>query len=60
MRYGENVDEVMENDDWICPGCRDICNCSFCRIAKVIQGVEEGMPSVGVAADWVHVQKGGG
>lgn len=35
MRYGENVDEVeVMGDDWRCPPCRDICNCSFCRTRK--------------------------
>ncbi|XP_019184226.1 PREDICTED: cell division cycle-associated 7-like protein [Ipomoea nil] len=34
MRYGENVIEVNENPSWICPGCRDICNCSRCRRVK--------------------------
>ncbi|KAL3818772.1 hypothetical protein ACJIZ3_004677 [Penstemon smallii] len=31
MRYGENVIEVNENPNWICPVCRGICNCSRCR-----------------------------
>ena len=31
MRYGENITEVNENKDWICPHCRDLCNCSFHR-----------------------------
>ncbi|KAG7650914.1 putative transcription factor C2H2 family [Arabidopsis thaliana] len=30
-RYGENAEEVAKLDDWICPQCRGICNCSFCR-----------------------------
>ncbi|KAL0448279.1 UNVERIFIED_CONTAM: Cell division cycle-associated 7-like protein [Sesamum latifolium] len=34
MRYGENVMEVNENPDWICPVCRGICNCSRCRREK--------------------------
>jgi hypothetical protein len=34
MRYGEHVLEALENPDWICPVCRDICNCSFCRTKK--------------------------
>ncbi|KAL5562528.1 hypothetical protein UlMin_032275 [Ulmus minor] len=33
-RYGENVMEVNENPSWICPVCRDICNCSLCRKGK--------------------------
>jgi hypothetical protein len=31
MRYGENVDEVAEKVDWVCPCCRDLCNCSAHR-----------------------------
>uniref|UniRef100_A0A7N0ZRH3 Zinc-finger domain-containing protein n=1 Tax=Kalanchoe fedtschenkoi TaxID=63787 RepID=A0A7N0ZRH3_KALFE len=34
MRYGENVTEVSQNPNWVCPVCRDICNCSICRQAK--------------------------
>ncbi|CAN1133557.1 Cell division cycle-associated 7-like protein [Linum perenne] len=34
MRYGENVIEVNQNPDWICPVCRGICNCSLCRKGK--------------------------
>ncbi|PIA28768.1 hypothetical protein AQUCO_06700051v1 [Aquilegia coerulea] len=34
MRYGENVLEVNQNPEWICPVCRGICNCSVCRRAK--------------------------
>ncbi|EXC35386.1 hypothetical protein L484_026711 [Morus notabilis] len=34
MRYGEHVLEAIENPNWICPVCRGICNCSFCRQAK--------------------------
>ncbi|XP_051141080.1 uncharacterized protein LOC127258324 [Andrographis paniculata] len=34
MRYGENVTEVNQNPDWVCPVCRDICNCSRCRRQK--------------------------
>ncbi|XP_027076455.1 uncharacterized protein [Coffea arabica] len=34
MRYGENVMEVNDNPDWICPVCRGICNCSRCRRVK--------------------------
>ncbi|KAL0379290.1 UNVERIFIED_CONTAM: Cell division cycle-associated 7-like protein [Sesamum radiatum] len=33
-RYGENVMEVNENPDWICPVCRGVCNCSRCRREK--------------------------
>ncbi|XP_073533881.1 cell division cycle-associated 7-like protein isoform X2 [Phyllobates terribilis] len=30
-RYGEDVREALLDPDWICPPCRDICNCSYCR-----------------------------
>ncbi|KAK4347948.1 hypothetical protein RND71_034287 [Anisodus tanguticus] len=29
-RYGEKADEVSLLEDWKCPKCRGICNCSFC------------------------------
>eukprot|EP00887_Chlorella_sp_A99_P006806 scaffold2.g6806.t1 len=31
MRYGENVEEATANPNWVCPPCRDLCNCSFHR-----------------------------
>lgn len=31
MRYGESVNEVNASPDWLCPLCRDLCNCSFHR-----------------------------
>ncbi|KAG0563112.1 hypothetical protein M758_8G004900 [Ceratodon purpureus] len=34
MRYGENVMEANENENWECPPCRGICNCSFCRLKR--------------------------
>ena len=34
MRYGENITEVQAKPDWVCPVCRDLCNCSFHRIKK--------------------------
>ena len=34
MRYGEHVDEARANECWVCPPCRDLCNCSFCRQRK--------------------------
>ncbi|CAG8550555.1 9157_t:CDS:2 [Ambispora leptoticha] len=33
-RYGENLEEARKTGEWICPKCRDICNCSFCRRKK--------------------------
>ncbi|KAL8195314.1 hypothetical protein R6Q57_025717 [Mikania cordata] len=33
-RYGENVEEANANPYWVCPVCRDICNCSRCRRVK--------------------------
>ncbi|GMJ06593.1 DDT-RELATED PROTEIN1 [Hibiscus trionum] len=29
-RYGEKAEEVALLNDWNCPRCRGICNCSFC------------------------------
>lgn len=29
-RYGEKAEEVAMLDDWQCPKCRGICNCSLC------------------------------
>ena len=34
MRYGENIDEVLAKPHWVCPVCRDLCNCSNHRIRK--------------------------
>ena len=28
MRMGENIEEAIADDEWRCPACRDICNCS--------------------------------
>ncbi|PRW58633.1 Cell division cycle-associated 7 [Chlorella sorokiniana] len=33
-RYGEHVEEVAEKLDWVCPCCRDLCNCSTHRKKK--------------------------
>lgn len=30
-RYGEDVRDALLQPDWLCPPCRGICNCSFCR-----------------------------
>lgn len=30
-RYGEDARLALQNENWICPPCRGICNCSFCR-----------------------------
>ncbi|KAG2312696.1 hypothetical protein Bca52824_024253 [Brassica carinata] len=30
-RYGERAQEVATLNDWHCPKCRGLCNCSFCR-----------------------------
>ncbi|XP_010528456.1 PREDICTED: uncharacterized protein LOC104805549 [Tarenaya hassleriana] len=29
-RYGEKAEEVALLEEWTCPKCRGICNCSFC------------------------------
>ncbi|KAG9290482.1 hypothetical protein G9A89_002457 [Geosiphon pyriformis] len=33
-RYGETLDQARDTGEWSCPKCRDVCNCSFCRIKK--------------------------
>lgn len=34
MRYGENILEVAKKDEWTCPVCRGLCNCSNHRIRR--------------------------
>ncbi|KAF3533723.1 hypothetical protein DY000_02040516 [Brassica cretica] len=34
-RYGEIGEEVAVNDNWVCPKCRKICNCSWCRYQEL-------------------------
>ncbi|XP_052197578.1 uncharacterized protein LOC127804687 isoform X2 [Diospyros lotus] len=29
-RYGEKAEKMADLEDWICPKCRGICNCSLC------------------------------
>lgn len=29
--YDEMPQDVMRNPDWICPSCRNICGCRYCR-----------------------------
>ncbi|XP_020251945.1 uncharacterized protein LOC109829199 isoform X2 [Asparagus officinalis] len=36
-RYGENAEEVGKLENWICPKCRGVCNCSFCMKKKGLQ-----------------------
>ncbi|KAJ0267265.1 WHIM1 domain-containing protein [Hirschfeldia incana] len=33
-RYGEIGEEVSLNDNWVCPKCRKICNCSRCMLNR--------------------------
>ncbi|KAL8476590.1 hypothetical protein ACS0TY_029040 [Phlomoides rotata] len=33
-RYGEKIEEVATNEQWSCPTCRGICNCSICMKRK--------------------------
>ena len=37
-RIGENIDEVKQQTDWICPGCRDLCNCSSPNCIRIKRG----------------------
>lgn len=34
FRYGEDAEKVTKEEAWICPKCRGICNCSFCRLVS--------------------------
>ncbi|XP_047981316.1 cell division cycle-associated 7-like protein isoform X3 [Salvia hispanica] len=36
-RYGEKVEEVAKLEDWKCPKCRGICNCSVCMKRRGLQ-----------------------
>ena len=38
LRIGENIDEVRDRSDWICPGCRDLCNCSGANCMRIKRG----------------------
>lgn len=40
-RYGEDAATCLLARDWICPPCRNICNCSFCR-------AKAGKPATGI------------
>ncbi|KAJ8490854.1 hypothetical protein OPV22_012575 [Ensete ventricosum] len=33
-RYGENAEEAALLENWSCPKCRGVCNCSFCMKKK--------------------------
>lgn len=54
MRYGEHIEDVLEDPTWTCPNCRDICNCSFHRTRRgwpptgtlYRKAIAEGYPSV--------------
>ncbi|KAG8139085.1 hypothetical protein E2320_001861 [Naja naja] len=30
-RYGEDVKIALLDPEWVCPPCRGVCNCSYCR-----------------------------
>lgn len=38
LRIGENIDEVRGRKDWVCPACRDICNCSGANCMRIKRG----------------------
>lgn len=38
LRIGENIDEVRKRTDWVCPACRDICNCSGANCMRIKRG----------------------
>lgn len=38
LRVGENADEARARPDWLCPACRDICNCSGANCQRLKRG----------------------
>lgn len=36
IRYGEKAEKVEQLGNWMCPKCRNFCNCSFCRWVSFI------------------------
>ncbi|KAK6913483.1 Zinc-finger domain of monoamine-oxidase A repressor R1, partial [Dillenia turbinata] len=60
-RYGEKAEEVVNLEEWICPKCRGICNCSFCIKKRLHQSTGNLVYSVKAAgfssvSDVLHVQ----
>ncbi|KAK9813834.1 hypothetical protein WJX73_001007 [Symbiochloris irregularis] len=49
-RYGEEVSQVTAQQEWPCPRCRGLCNCSNCR-------KKQGMEATGILS---HVCKAAG
>ena len=39
MRMGENIEEALADDEWRCPVCRDICNCSGANCLRAKRGL---------------------
>jgi len=40
-RYGEELSVIKKDPTWICPRCKNLCNCSICR-------KKSGKPPIGV------------
>ncbi|KDD72735.1 hypothetical protein H632_c2959p0, partial [Helicosporidium sp. ATCC 50920] len=38
LRAGENLDEIRGRADWLCPACRDLCNCSGANCQRLKRG----------------------
>jgi hypothetical protein len=38
LRVGENIEDARRAPDWICPGCRDLCNCSGANCMRIKRG----------------------
>eukprot|EP00854_Cymbomonas_tetramitiformis_P005420 gene5420-6572_t len=36
---GENIDEALQDPEWMCPICRDICNCSGANCLRSRRGL---------------------
>ena len=58
---GENIDEVRSNPNWLCPACRQICNCSGEGwAAEHVEPdlAEQGLHGVRGCYSWQHPQSG--
>ncbi|GKB77521.1 zinc-finger domain of monoamine-oxidase A repressor R1 [Tanacetum coccineum] len=58
-RYGEKAEEVSLLDQWDCPRCKDVCNCSTCMKKQghqptgIVKAKAGGFTSV---SDMIHVK----
>ncbi|PWA87591.1 DDT domain, subgroup [Artemisia annua] len=59
-RYGEKAEEVSLLDQWDCPKCKDVCNCSICIVPqpqKKREGAEVTKDDTGVSDKALNKKK---